>query len=1369
MTQYFSDPLLIADENRTDTSEQDVFVFPVSFAQQRLWFLDQLLPGNSLYNIPAALRLSGVLNVSALSQSLNEIVRRHEALRTTFITENDQPVQAIASALSLTLPLVDLRELAKTEREAQALRLAIGEAQQPFDLTQGPLLRAKVLQLGEQEYVLLFTMHHIISDGWSMGVLIRELAALYEAFTSGKPSPLPELSIQYVDFAIWQQQWLQGEVLEAQLAYWKQQLAGVPAFLALPTDRPRPPAQTLLGATQSFQLPKSLSVALKALSQREGVTLFMTLLAAFKVLLYRYSGQSDILAGSPIANRNRAEIEGLIGFFVNTLVLRTDLSGSPSFQELLTRVRSATLAAYAHQDLPFEKLVEEIQPERDLSYSPLFQVMFILQNAPMPALELLGLSLSPLEFDSATAKFDLTLSIEDTEFGLKGSLEYNTDLFDATTINRMAGHLLSLLEGIVAHPEQQISTLPMLTQTERHQLLVEWNDTQQNYLHNKCIHQLFENQVEHTPDSVAVVFGDEQLTYRELNYRANQLAHYLQALGVGPEVLVGICVERSLALVVGLLGILKAGAAYIPLDPGYPKERLSFILEDSKVPVLLTQQRLAQVLSADTTKLVYLDTDSEVIAQKSKENPVNRVATDNLAYVIYTSGSTGKPKGVAIEHHSTVALVDWARGVFTSEDLAGVLASTSICFDLSVFELFVPLSCGGRVVLAENALHLPTLPDANNVTLINTVPSAIAELLKVNGVPASVRTVNLAGEPLQNKLVQQIYQQDSIDRVFNLYGPSEDTTYSTFALVNKGNRNAPSIGRPIANTQIYLLDAYLQPVPIGVPGELHIGGAGLARGYLNQPELTAQKFVVNPFSQEPRERLYKTGDLARYLSDGNIEFLGRIDHQVKIRGFRIELGEIEAVLSQNPNVQEAIVIVWEEVPDDKRLVAYVIPNQDQPPTVNQLRRFLQEQLPEYMIPSTFVFLDTFPLTPNGKVDRRNLPAPEKVRPELESNFVAPRTPSEEMLSSIWAAVLGLESVGVHDNFFELGGHSLLATQVISRVRHAFQIELPLRKLFESPTLAGLAESIETARQAKQSLQEPPILRVSRNRSILSQQSSSQRQSPLVGIQPVGSKRPFFCVHPAGGNVICYVDLARYLGLDQPLYGLQALGLDGEQEPYTQVKDMAVHYIKALRIVQPEGPYLLGGWSMGGIVAFEMATQLQAEGQKVDLLALFDAKATACNVELAENDGNVAIFSSFAQELGVSLENLNFSLEYFLQLEPNKQLAYVFEKARMSNLLSPDIELPQVSRLFHVFKTNICAMWSYIPQTYSGRVTLFQASEQLVEAPQNSTMGWGKLATQGVEIHAVPGNHYTMLKKPHIESLVKRLNTFLNKAQPAVIH
>jgi amino acid adenylation domain-containing protein len=869
-----------------------------------------------------------------------------------------------------------------------------------------------------------------------------------------------------------------------QLTYWKQQLKNAPSVLELPVDYPRPPVQSFRGAKQFLELPKSLNSALKLLSQQEGVSLFMTLLAAFQTLLYRYTDQPNIVVGSPIANRNRTETYPLIGLFVNYLALHTNLSGNPTFLELLEQVREMTLEAYAHQDLPFEKLLEELQPQRSLSYSPLFQVMFVLQNAPIGKLELPGLSIAPVEVENVNAKFDLTLAITETESGLHCRWEYNTDLFDAATIERMAGHFQILLEGIIANPKQRVAQLPLLSAAERHQLLLEWNDTKAEFPSDKCIHELFEQQVEQTPDAVAVVYENQQLTYQQLNCRANQLAHYLRSLGVGPEVLVGIYVERSLDMVVGLLGILKAGGAYVPLDPAYPTDRLSFMLKDAQVSVLLTQRHLVEKLFEPQARVVCLDTDWEAMLRSvcSKgfdfsESAVSGVKPNNLAYVIYTSGSTGQPKGVAIEHHSTVALLNWATQVFAPKHLAGVLASTSICFDLSVFELFVTLSWGGKVILAENALHLPTLPSAEEVTLLNTVPSAIAELLKIEAIPSSVQIVNLAGEPLQNRLVQQLYQRDTVQQVFNLYGPSEDTTYSTLALVKKGGSNV-TIGRPIANTQIYILDSHLQPVPIGVPGELHIGGAGLARGYLNRQELTQEKFISNPFSDDPHSRLYKTGDLVRYLPDGNIEYLGRIDNQIKIRGFRIELGEIETTLSQHEDVQANCVIAREDTPGDKRLVAYVVANKDSTPTIQQLRQFLTAKLPEYMVPSTFVMLAEMPLTPNGKVDRRALRAPD-VQSEITQTYVAPRTPVEEILAQLWSQVLKLKRVGITDNFFELGGHSLLATQLVSRIRTTFKIELPLRRLFAAATVAQLAQEIQQQQQQLE-LTVPPLLPTPRN-------------------------------------------------------------------------------------------------------------------------------------------------------------------------------------------------------------------------------------------------------------------------------------------------
>jgi len=893
----------------------------LSFAQQRLWFLNQLEGPSATYNIPITLRLEGSLHQKALAQSLHDLVQRHESLRMAFPSINGAPRVQISNQ-PFQLEILDLRALSPAEAEPEVQRLLMETANCPFDLATGPLFRATLLQFGATSHILQINMHHIISDGWSIGIFMREWCALYDAFSQEQPSPLSPLPIQYVDFANWQRQLLTGEVLNKQLNYWKQQLVDIPTLLELPTDYSRPPVQRYQGARLSFSLSDELTAQLKHLSQQMGTTLFMTLWSAFATLLSRYSGQSDIVIGSPIANRTQSQTESIFGFFLNTLVLRLDLTNNLPFEDILLKARPVALEAYSHQDLPFEQLVEELQPVRSLSHSQLFQVMFVLQNAPLlPDLELAGLNLTQLELKSVIAKFDLALEFTETVSGLTGRLEYNTDLFERATIERLSGHLQTLLTGIVANPKTPIHELPLLTKAEQQQLLA-WNNTAVDYPQDKCVHQLFEAQVETTPEAVAVVFENQQLSYRELNQRANQLAHYLQTLGVKPEVLVGICLERSVEMVIGLLSILKAGGAYVPLDPAYPVARLAFMLEDAQVSVLLTQESLKERLPETQTQVVCLDIEAEALSRFAEENVVSGVGPENLAYVIYTSGSTGKPKGVAIEHHSAVVLLKWAKEVFTSEEIAGVLASTSICFDLSVFELFVPISWGRKIILVENVLQLPTLAADLGVTLVNTVPSAMGELVRTKNIPASVRVVNLAGEALQSKLVQQIYQQETIEKVFNLYGPSEDTTYSTWAFLQKESKEPPSIGCPITNTQVYVLDTHFQPVPIGVCGELYIGGDGLARGYLNQPELTAEKFISNPFQEGTR--LYKTGDLVRYRADGSLEFLGRIDNQVKIRGFRIELGEIETRLNQYSTVQEAAVIAREDKPGDKRLVAYIV-------------------------------------------------------------------------------------------------------------------------------------------------------------------------------------------------------------------------------------------------------------------------------------------------------------------------------------------------------------------------------------------------------------------------------------------------------------
>ena len=1045
---------------------------PASFAQQRLWFLDQLEPENPIYNIPQMTRLRGPLSIDALQRAITEIVRRHEALRTTFVASDGQPIQVIGLAKEVPLPCTDLSQLGADERDAEVQRLALAEAGRPFNLASGTVFRAQLLRTAPEDHILLVVIHHIVGDRWSAGILAEEMEALYGAYVLGEPSPLLEPIIQYSDFSIWQRNWLQGSELDRQAAYWKRQLAGAPALLELPTDHPRPALLGHKGAIQAALLSKDLVDKLTALSQADGVTLFMTLLAALQTLMSRYSGQDDIVVGSPIAGRNTAEVEQLIGFFVNTLALRSDLSGNPTFRDLLVRVKTSTLDAYSHQDIPFERLVEELQPERSLSYQPIFQVVFALQNAPQRSLELAGLHLQRLPLHQGTSAFDMSWFATHVAAGMEIRVEYNTDLFEPATIIRAIGHFQTLLEAIVENPAQRIGQLAILPHDEQEQVNLLSSGPHLEYPAARSLQQLFEAQVARSPDAVACIVGSSHLTYSELNARANRVAHHLIKHGAGPEVLVGIFCSRNVDLLVGILGILKSGSAYVPLDPIYPKERIGYILEDAKAPIVLTQTALADQLPDFAGQRLCLDDQQDQIALEPNTNPGVEVAPHNLAYVLFTSGSTGRPKGVAIEHRNATTFVAWAQTVFTPQDLSGVLLSTSVCFDLSVFEIFVTLAAGGKIIVAENALYLPELEAKDEVTLINTVPSAIAELTRSGNVPSTVRIVNLAGEALHDDLVEQIYATTNVERVYNLYGPTEDTTYSTYTLVRRGTE--VTIGRPIANSRAYILDANRTTVPLGVPGELYLTGDGLARGYYGQPTMTAQRFLPDPFSDVPDARLYRTGDLCRWLPDGNIQYMGRADHQVKVRGFRIELGEIESTLASHPAIRDTVVIAREDEPGHKFLVGYVVARQGETLSAAELRAYLLNSLPEYMAPRVFVMLEALPLTPNGKIDRKALPVPDAFVEQAE--FVAPRTTTERTLAAIWSEVLHIDAIGVTSNFFTLGGHSLLAAQVISRIRRAFETELPLRDLFEAPTIEGLAKRIDATEQLETATQIPRISR-----------------------------------------------------------------------------------------------------------------------------------------------------------------------------------------------------------------------------------------------------------------------------------------------------
>ncbi|WP_341796513.1 MULTISPECIES: non-ribosomal peptide synthase/polyketide synthase [unclassified Pseudomonas] len=1036
-------------------TRQNAEWLPLSYAQQRQWFLWQLEPQSSAYNIPAALRFSGELDIAALQRSFEVLIGRHEILRTTFSLEDEQAVQVVHASLKFELAVESV-----ASQEPGILQACLeAEARQPFDLQHGPLLRAKLLKLAPQEHVLVLTLHHIVADGWSMPVMVEDLLRLYEGASQGHDIQLPPLPIQYADYAIWQRAWMEAGEKDRQLEYWQAQLGDEQPVLELPTDRPRPALHSQQGARLEIPLPAELTSSLKRLAQQQGVTPFMLLLASFQTLLHRYSGQSDIRVGVPIANRNRVETERLAGFFVNTQVLRAEFGLNITFAELLEQVRQRALGAQAHQDLPFEQLVEALQPERSLSLSPLFQVMYNHQSQTRQdtARTLPGLVMEELAWGSHIAKFDLALDTFDHESGISAALTYATDLFDAPTIERMAAHWVNLLASIVTQPNQPVAGLSMLDGQELQRVLRDWNSTQADYHADQCMHQLFETQAKATPDAPALLFAEQELSYAQLNERANQLAHRLRQQGVGPDVLVGIAMERTPDMVVGLLAILKAGGAYVPLDPEYPQDRIEYMLKDSQSILLLSQSHLlARMPEEFHARTLLLDQLS--LASYPTTDPVCITQPGNLAYSIYTSGSTGKPKGVLIEHRNVTALIGWAHGVYSQQDLCGVLASTSICFDLSVWELFVTLSAGGYVVLAANALELPHLAAKERVQLINTVPSAIKMLHETGGLPATVRTINLAGEALKQSLVDDLYATGHVQQVYDLYGPSEDTTYSTFTL--RAAHGKANIGRPIANSSVYLLSDAVAPVPVGVNGELYMAGAGLARGYLGRPGLTAERFIPDPFDEQGGGRMYRTGDLARYQAGGLIEYVGRIDHQVKIRGFRIELGEIEARLQAHETVREAVLLA-QDGPSGKQLVGYVVPVDEaltgtpaqQSSLRDALRSRLKQNLPEYMVPAQLLFLAKLPLTPNGKLDRKALPQPDVSH--FQASHVAPRSELEREIAAVWASVLKLEKVGITDNFFELGGDSIISLQVVSRARQA-GVQFTPKQLFQYQTVQGLA-------------------------------------------------------------------------------------------------------------------------------------------------------------------------------------------------------------------------------------------------------------------------------------------------------------------------
>jgi amino acid adenylation domain-containing protein len=1282
----------------------------LSFAQQRLWFLEQLSPGSIDYNMSGAISLKGSLDAAALARAVESIVARHEALRTTFTSRDGKPVQVIAASMKIDMPVI---EVASSE---EAYTLAKVEVQRAFDLERGPLLRTTLLRLGPEEHWLLLSMHHIVSDLWSMAVLMEELTAFYTGHE------LPPLRIQYADFAAWQRAYLSTGVLDEQLAYWREQLAGAPAQLELPTDRPRPRVLSSRGASISFTLPASLAKSLDALSRASSSTMFMTMLAAFKTLLHRYSRQQDIVVGSPVANRNRAETEGLIGFFINTLVLRTDLSGNPTFRELLARVREVALGAYGHQDVPFERIVVELQPERSLSHTPLFQAMFALENVQGDS-SLPGIEQTPIAVDVGTAKFELTLVVEERTDGLHGTFEYNTDLFESATIERMIRHYQILLEGIVADADCRIGNLPLLTEQERNEFVVSWNDTARDWPGAMRIEERIATQVLERPDAVAIEHRGRRVTYAELDRRANQIGHVLRRRGVGPGTIVAVHLERSIDLVASWLAAWKVGAAYLPIASDLGAERVAYMLEDAAVPLLVTTTALADRLTTTTTvPMLDLDRESTSIAQNPVEPPGGATDSDAPAYVIYTSGSTGKPKGSIIEHRSLGNLISWHNRSFAIHPGTRTSHIVGASFDACVWETWPTLVAGGTLCMIEDELRIDPVRFRDWLVdcrvALSIVPTPLAEPLLGLEWPASceLKTILTGGDRLTRRPPPSIPFT-----LVNNYGPTECTVLCLSGAVlpaGQASASPPNLGRPVDNSQIYVLDPYGAPTPVGIPGEIFIGGACVGAGYLGRPELDAQKFLPNPFAPG---LMYQTGDLARWLADGTIDFIGRIDQQVKIRGFRIELGEIEAALAAHPSIRDVVVIAREDVPGEKRLVAYVTGKAGSP-DANVLREHITGGLPEYMIPSAFVVLDQLPLTSNGKVDRKVLPAPDRT-----VHFVAPRTPTEAALAEIFERLLHVENVGALGNFFELGGHSLLSLQLASAIKAQLGASVPTATLFAAPTVEALAHAIDT--------------------------QSESGASNLVTLRADGEGVPLILVHAVGGTIYSYFDLVKRLAPGRPCYAFQAKGLNDGEEPLETVEQMASDYIDTLRTVIGSGPCHLAGWSFGGVVVHEMARRMTAEGMTVSVTLL---DAFAPSMSRGGPLDSRSVLEHFAHDIGLQADRSVLD-----GLDREQSIERLLALASAASLLPRELGAAELSRIIRVFEINIVAGAEHDARPYGGDVTLVRAKKEKV---LDSKHGFGPLVTGTLDVQVTAGDHYSMFRAPDVAELARLLDVILSRVE-----
>ena len=1316
----FQEPPAETNVNRAEN-------FPLSSCQHRLWFLAQMEGGSEAYHVPLALHLKGDLDCTALRKALDRILIRHEALRTTFTVDNGEPVQRVTPVHDSRFSLIEHDFRLHGDAKAELQRLSEFEVREPFDFETGPVIRGRLIQLSHDEHVLLLTMHHIVCDGWSMDILANELNALYGAFVRGDQDPLPEFEFQYPDYSVWQRQRIESDAQKQQAEFWKNALAGAPALLELPLDHPRPLEHNYAGAFAELVLDEEQTALLKAFCKRHRVTPFMTLLSAWGILMARLSGQTDVLIGVPAANRNRADVENLIGFFANTVVVRLDVTGSTKVSELLSQTRTRSLTAQQYQDIPFEQVVEIAKPARSMAHSPLFQVMFAWQATSEVKYDLLGLEVESLPSPHRVSKFDLSLELRESGKTITGGLEYATSLFEPATIDRYLGYFKNLLGAMIADDAQAIDRLAILPESESRQLLVEWNATERVYPRETSVARLVEAQVEKTPDAIALVCGEQQFTYRELNDRANQLAHRLLSQGVKPKEKVGIAIERSPELIAGILAILKAGAAYVPIDLAYPLERRDFMIRDCGIRFLLTVPSGKPVDTRQEVEFIDASFMSAGDPGGNAENPTGTTDLDSPAYVMYTSGSTGRPKGVEVLHRGIVRLVVGSQ--YAEMDAQKVfLQLATVSFDASTFEIWGALIHGSRLILSQgDAFDMAKLGDEiykHGVTTLWLTTSLFNAVVDVN--PSSlapVRQLLTGGEALSVQHVVRALKALPNTEIINGYGPTESTTFATCYPIPRGlapNSNSIPIGRPIANTRLYILDPHLQPVPIGVAGELYIGGDGLASGYVNLPDLTKERFIADPFA--PNERIYKTGDLVRYLPDGNIEFLGRRDDQVKIRGFRIELGEIETRLAEIPEVREAAVIAREDTPGNKRIVAYYTSAltgeaKADSGAAERLRSQLAAILPEYMVPAAFVRLESLPLTANGKLDRKALPA---VSADAYStrDYEPPTGETEVKLGAIWAEVLKVDWIGRNDNFFDLGGHSLMAARAVALMNRDFGTSLPIRVLFQANTISQLALLID-----RQDVDQ------------------ADDWSMLIPIQTSGTRPPLFCVARPNVNALGYLFLSREMGKDQPVYGLQ---VQLEEDPAIdfsdeQIRSTATEYIRAMKSVQPQGPYNLIGQCQGAYIAFEMVQQLEAAGEQASFLGVLDAWTE-------ENTRHRLRFKAF-----LAFKRLRKSDPNLLPSSPKKPDAPA---------LSPEAATGATKKA--IFQKYFPGK-NFVPPVCSAPITVFTVGKQPFYRKNDPTMGWGDRTRSGVTIKPVPGCHTTILRKPYVQGLAALIAEQLDNA------